>query len=214
MRISHPTSLSHSKFHDTTLVPGLETSSFAMMWCFGGHGGYSTTTASSVESMCQDSTFVSRYTCPIPTPRTSSDQWSPISVRVVSRTFALRICYRIPTLCLEHISRRHLHISLYRSYCYKTCPAALSNGIFSFTRTQMCLVNPPTPSSALVASQLILMCAYTRSHSSSTSQHHPLVLRCTNAHVVLHSMTTLTSTLSLCPSDIPLACTEMPSLQE
>ncbi|KAJ8595769.1 hypothetical protein M405DRAFT_286048 [Rhizopogon salebrosus TDB-379] len=215
MRTSHPMSLSHSQFHDTTLVLGLETSSFATTWCFGGHGGYSTTTASSVElDFCQISSRLAlsialllRY--PLPRACTNTARSYPDThvlflppeplatsgVRVVSRTFALCICYRIPTLCLEHISRRHLHISLYRCYCYKTCSVAPSNVLFSFTRTRRCPVNPPTPSSALVSSQLILMCAYTRSLSSSTSQHRPLVLRCANAHVVLRSMTTLSSTL-------------------
>jgi hypothetical protein len=52
--------------------------------------------------MYQFSTFISRYTCPIPTPQTSCDQWCPILVHI-SHTFALCICYCIPTLCLEHM---------------------------------------------------------------------------------------------------------------
>ncbi|KAJ8596078.1 hypothetical protein M405DRAFT_244556 [Rhizopogon salebrosus TDB-379] len=55
----------------------------------------------------------------------------------------------------------------------------------------MYTVNLPTFSSALLSSSLVLACAYTLSHSSTTSQHLPLVLCCPNAPVVLRSMTTL-----------------------
>ncbi|KAJ8584722.1 hypothetical protein M405DRAFT_844994 [Rhizopogon salebrosus TDB-379] len=64
----HPTSLSHSKFYDNTPILGLETLSFAAVWCFGGYGGYSTTTASSVEATSSRLAHSIAFLFPYPLP--------------------------------------------------------------------------------------------------------------------------------------------------
>ncbi|KAJ8595768.1 hypothetical protein M405DRAFT_286039 [Rhizopogon salebrosus TDB-379] len=64
----HPTSLLRSKFYDYVPILGLETSSFVAMWLFGGFGGYSTTTASSVEATSSRLTHSIAFFFPYPLP--------------------------------------------------------------------------------------------------------------------------------------------------